>query len=151
MSIDHAPHGATPQPLAMSEAAAAARHTSAPDDLPHLFGEVYAQAPAALRSSLLEQLMRPLGLLSLVAVAGGAFARLRSRSDWQDVPPPLEYLRDIQPADVVALTDHVQQVSSDTVDRLLQMLAGSPMLAGSLTAAVLAVWFARHARTRRTG
>lgn len=114
-------------------------------DVPHLVGEVYAQAPAALRSSLLEQLMRPLGLLSLVAVAGGAFARLRSRNGWHEGPPPLEHVRDIQPADVVALAEHVQQVSSDTLDHLLQMLASSPLLAGSVTAAVLAVWFARRA------
>lgn len=115
-----------------------------PDDVPDLVGRIYAEAPAPLRSTLLDQLMRPLGLLSLVAVAGGAFARLKSRSGWHDGPPPLEHLREISPADVVALAEHVQQVSSDAVDTLLQTLVNSPLLAGSVTAAVLAVSFARR-------
>jgi hypothetical protein len=117
-------------------------------DVPQLVGEVYAQAPAPLRSSLVEQLMRPLGLLSLVAVAGGAFARLKSRSGWHDGPPPLEHLREISAGDVAALAEHVQQVSSDAIDALLQGLANSPLLAGSAIAAVLAVWFARQGRRR---
>lgn len=117
-------------------------------EAPALLGQLYAQAPAPLRSSLLDQLLRPLGLLSLVAVAGGTFARLKSRSGWHDGPPPLEHLRDITPADVVALAEHVQQVSAEVVEALLRSLSNSPMLAGSATAGLIAVLYARRHHRR---
>ncbi len=135
-----------PTPATRSDPALPRTDTASDTDVPTLLGQVYAQAPAPLRSTLLDQLLRPLGLLSLVAVAGGAFARLKSRRGWHDGPPALEHLRDISPADVVALVEHVQQVSADAVDAVLRSLATSPLLAGSVTAALLAVLFARRRR-----
>lgn len=114
-----------------------------------LVGQVYAQAPAPLRSTLLEQLLRPLGLLSLVAVAGGVFARLKSRSGWHDGPPPLDHLGEIDTGHVIALVDHVQQVSVEAVDGLLRTIAGSPLLAGSSAAALLAALLMQRRHARR--
>jgi hypothetical protein len=136
------------QPTSRSDPALPDPAAPALPEAPALLGQLYAQAAAPLRSSLLDQLLRPLGLLSLVVVAGGAFARLKSRSGWHDGPPPLEHLRDITPADVVALAKHVQQVSAEVVDALLRSLATSPTLTGSATAALMAVLYARSRRRR---
>ena len=45
-------------------------------ELAPLLADFYEQAPPALRSRLLQALLRALGPLALVAVAAGAFSRL---------------------------------------------------------------------------
>ena len=50
-----------------------------------LVGQVYEIAPPAERSRLLEHLLKPLGVLSLVAIANGIFASIRFRSGWPDI------------------------------------------------------------------
>jgi hypothetical protein len=40
-------------------------------------GQVYESASPSLRTRMLEPLMHPLGVLSLMAVANGAFAGIR--------------------------------------------------------------------------
>jgi hypothetical protein len=50
-----------------------------------LVGHVYACAPVTERSRMIEQLMRPLGVLSLVAVAHGVFAKIRFRGSWPEL------------------------------------------------------------------
>lgn len=116
--------------------------------IPQLVAEVYEAAPEAERGHLLEQLLRPLGVLSLVAVAGGVFAKLRLRGGWQELNVRLEDIQNIRTADVAALVDHAQQVSVETVDGLAQMLAASPVLSGSAAAALLITVLMRRARTR---
>jgi hypothetical protein len=49
----------------------------------------------------------------------------------------------------MALVEHVQQVSVETVDGLAQLLARSPVLAGSAAAALLTSWLMQRARSRR--
>lgn len=116
--------------------------------IPRLVGQVYEAAPAIERGRLLEQLLRPLGLLSLAAIADGVFASPRIRAGWQD----FHFLRDdmqrIDMSDVIALVEYVQQVSIDAVDSLAQTLAVSPMMAGS-AAAVLVTLLLQRARRRR--
>jgi hypothetical protein len=102
-----------------------------------LVGEVYASVPAAERRRLLEQLLRPLGVLSLVAVADGVFARMRFRSGWADFQVRLDDVQNVRASDVIALADHVQQVSVEAVNGLAQMLAASPVMASSAAAALL--------------
>lgn len=50
--------------------------------IPQLVGAAYGAAPPEVRARMLEHLMRPLGVLSLAAVARGAFAKIRFRSGW---------------------------------------------------------------------
>jgi hypothetical protein len=119
--------------------------------IPHLVGQVYEAAPLAERGHLLEQLLRPLGVLSLLAVAGGIFANIRFRSGWQDLHVPLEDIRNVRGSDVIALVDYAQRVSVEAVDGLAQMLAASPMLAGSAAAGLLVSVLMRRARSRRKG
>jgi hypothetical protein len=116
--------------------------------IPQLVAEVYEAAPAAERGHLLEQLLRPLGVLSLVAVADGVFAKLRLRSGWQELNVRLEDIQNVRASDVAALVDHAQQVSVETVDGLAQMLSASPVLSGSAAAALLITVLVRRARSR---
>lgn len=122
----------------------------APEAIPALVAEVYAAAPMAERGRLLETLLRPLGVLSLVAVADGIFAKVRFRSGWPDLQVQPQELTGVRGADVAALVDHVQQVSVETVDGLVQTIAASPWLAGSAAAAVLVAALLRRAQARRS-
>jgi hypothetical protein len=113
-----------------------------------LAGAVYESAPIEERGRFLEQLLRPLGVLSLFAVAGGLFAKLRLRGGWESFSVRPEDLQLVRGDDVVALVDFVQQVSVDAVDGLAQLLASSPGWAGSAAAALLVTLLVRRARVR---
>jgi hypothetical protein len=114
-----------------------------------LVAEVYESAPLEERGRLLDQLLRPLGVLSLFAVAGGLFAKLRLRGGWENFSVRPDDLQSVHAADVIALVDYVQQVSVDAVDGLAQMLKASPLMTGSAAAALLVTLLVRRARTRR--
>jgi len=105
--------------------------------LPKLIGQVYESAPLSLRARIIEQLMRPMGVLGLAAIADGIFAgiRLRDRSAFPNVA--LEDATAIRPSDVVALADWAQQVSSDAINGLAKVISTSPVLASSAAAAIL--------------
>jgi hypothetical protein len=106
-------------------------------EIAELVGQVYAQAPESERERLLVTLLPTAGLLSLVAVANGMFARIRLNEHW----PSLRWLRDeqipIQPTDVSALVERLQFTRSDALDGLMQWAGTSPVLASSAAASVL--------------
>ena len=114
-----------------------------------LVGQVFEAFPVPEKRRLLWHLMRPLGLLSLVAVANGIFAKLRFRDGWQDVQPRLEDVQNVHASDVVALVDHVQQVSVEAVDNLAHLLKATPVVTGSAAAAVLITILLQRANSRR--
>lgn len=137
----------TPEAGPSSEAVALAAEQTIPD----LVAQVYEAAPAAERGHLLEQLLQPLGALSLVAVANGIFAGLRFRGGWQELHVRLEDIQDVRANDVMALVDHAQQVSVEAVDGLAQLLLASPILSGSAAAVLLVSVLIRRARARASG
>jgi len=102
-----------------------------------LVGQVSAQAPDTERKRLLVTLLPTAGLLSLVAVANGVFARIRLDEHW----PSLRWLHDepvrVQPSDVSALVERLQFTRSDALDGLMQWASTSPVLASSAAASVL--------------
>ena len=122
-------------------------------DIPvsQLVAQVYESAPPALRSRLLEQLLKPLGVLSLVAVANGIFANIRFHSGWPDMHIQIEDAQSVQSSDVIALVERVQQVSVESVNGLARMLLDSPLMTSSAAAAVLVTVLMQRARTRREG
>lgn len=125
-------------------------NASSPDlRIPELLAQVYEAAPAVERCHLLEQLLQPLGLLSLAAVAGGIFANIRLRCGWQQLDVRLDDLQNVHAVDVAALVDHAQQVSVETVDGLAQMLVSMPVVSGSATVALLVAMLLRRARARQ--
>lgn len=114
-----------------------------------LVGQVYESAAPAERSRLLGQLLRPLGLLSLVVVANGIFAEIRFRSGWADPHVKPEDAQNVRATDVVALVNYVQQVSIQAVDGLAGILAASPMMTSSAAAGLLVTLLLQRARTHR--
>lgn len=114
-----------------------------------LVAEVYASSPAHERSRLLAFLLRPLGVLALVTIADGIFAKIRFRSGWPDPHVALDDANRVQPGDIAALVERVQQVSTDAVDGLAAIVAGSPVIASSAAAAVLVAMLVQHASARR--
>jgi hypothetical protein len=115
----------------------------APDPVPALLGRVYAEAPAPLKRRLLEQLLRPLGLLSLATVCNGAFATLALSREWSIRP---ELAQSVDAEQVQVLTGYVQQVSWQAVTGLSQVLSGSPVLQGSVAASALLALLIKRAR-----
>ena len=117
--------------------------------IPQLVAQVYETAPPDLRKRLLEQLLRPLGVLSLVAVANGIFAKIWWRSGLTDATVGLEDAQNVQASDVAALVDRVQQVSMESVDGLARVLTASHMVTGSAAAALLVTILMRRIHNRR--
>ncbi|MDO9315131.1 MAG: hypothetical protein Q7T97_11350 [Burkholderiaceae bacterium] len=105
--------------------------------VPVLLARVYEVAPPPERARMLTHLMQPLGLLSLVAVANGVFASLRLRNPSAPLSLRFEDTLRISAADVMALAEHAQQVSVETVDALAQWLTATPVLASSAAAMLL--------------
>lgn len=141
------PQTSSTEPAAPVTTAQAAASDAA---IAELVGQVFEAAPAPEKRRLLTHLMRPLGLLSLVAVANGIFAKLRFRDGWQDIQPRLEDVQNVHASDVVALVDHVQQVSVEAVDNLAHLLKATPVVTGSAAAAVLITILLQRANTRRS-
>ena len=118
--------------------------------LSRLVGRVYESAPPATRRKLLEHLLRPLGLLSIAAVANGAFAKVLSRGNWLDKSVPLDEVQNMQSGDVVTLVDYVLQVSGDAINVLAHLLTASPTLTSSAAATVLVTLLLQRASKRRS-
>jgi hypothetical protein len=114
-----------------------------------LVGKVYDDSPPGERGRLIEGLLRPLGVLSLAAVANGVFAKMRFRGGPHGVVVRPEDVQNVRSADVVALADHVQQAGVDAIDRLGPALMTSPVAAASAAAALLVAILVQRMRSRR--
>lgn len=117
--------------------------------LSELVGSVYEAAPPVEKTRLIAHLMKPLGILSLAAVANGIFAKIRFRGTSLDFPVGLDDVQNVQSSDVIALTSHAQQVSVQAVDGLAQILAASPALMSSAAALLLVQILMRKSSHRR--
>lgn len=102
-----------------------------------LVAQVYEAAPAAEKSRLLEHLLGPVGVLGLLAVADGIFAKIRFRGGWPQLHVRLEDAQSVQASDVATLVDYVQQISVQAIDGLTQVISMSPIVATSASAALL--------------
>jgi hypothetical protein len=114
--------------------------------IPRLVAEVYESAPPPLRARLVEQMLRPFGVLSLVVIADGVFARMRFRGGWPNFRVRAEDLESVGASHVRALASHAEQVGAEIVDGLAQLIAASPLLAGSAAAALLVSLLVRRMR-----
>ena len=90
-----------------------------------------------LRTHMLERLLGSVGVLSLVTVAGGLFAKMRLRGAGETFQVRIEDVQNLQMSDLAALVDRVQMAGLDGLNSLAQLLAGSPWLASSAAAAAL--------------
>jgi hypothetical protein len=122
--------------------------TDAGQALPALVGKVFEAASPVERGRLLEHLLKPLGILSLVAIANGIFARLTWVNGWSRLTVRPEDTLFIDSQDVVALASRVQQVSMHALEGLSKVVTSSPVLAGSTAAAMLLAILARQKMNR---
>jgi hypothetical protein len=118
--------------------------------VPALVGKVYESAPPSLRARMLEYLLQPLGVLSLVVIANGIFAKIRFRSSWPDLQVRIEDVNSVQVSDVIALAERAQQVSIEGIDGLAGLISASPIVASSAAAALLVTVLMRHRKERHS-
>jgi hypothetical protein len=136
----------SPRSLTMPTPPNTPANTTTPDPVPALLGRVYAEAPPPLKSRLLEQLLKPLGLLSLAAVCNGAFASLAFSQDWSALRIRPEMAQTVKAEQVTVLAGYVQQVSFQAIAGLGQLLSNSPVLQGSVAASALVAVLVQRAR-----
>lgn len=98
---------------------------------------VYREAPPTLRAQLIECLMRPMGALGLVAVAGGAFAALRQRHGWQTLHVTLDDATRITADQVMELSLYLQQATPAVFRQVADLVADQPLAVGGLSAVLL--------------
>ena len=84
--------------------------------------ELYRSAEAPVKAKLLECLLRPLGALALVAVAGGVFGALRSRHGWQRLQVLEDDTLEISAEQVRELACYLQQSAPEVFPVLAEML-----------------------------
>ena len=118
------------------------------DLVPDLVARVFAESAPAERGRLLEPLLKPLGLLSLAAVANGIFAKIASTNGWSRFKVSAEDAHQVGTRDVLELVRHVQQVSVYALDSLATVISASPAWTGSAAAAMLLAILAKQAQNR---
>jgi hypothetical protein len=96
-----------------------------------LFGQVYGSAQATERSLLLEQLLRPLGVLSPLSVANGIFAKVLFRSGRKDLRVRFENMQHMRVRDVITLVEHVRRVSVEALIGVANLISEFTMTARS--------------------
>ena len=117
--------------------------------LTELVSQVYETAPLRARRRLLETMLRPMGVLGLMTVAGGIFAKLRFGMGLHDTHLRLEDVGLINTSHVTALADRLQQVSNTALFSLANVVTASPALASSTAASVLLVLLFKTSRDKR--
>ncbi|WP_147321387.1 hypothetical protein [Rhodoferax lacus] len=132
----------------MSEEHPSLRPLPGPDTVPHLVARVFEESPPAGRGQLLEPLLKPLGLLSLAAIANGIFAKIILANGWSRLQVSAEDASQVGARDVMELVRHVQQVSAHALDSLATVISASPVWSGSAAAAMLLAVLAKQAQSR---
>lgn len=107
MTIDSAPR------------AAALRHRRA---APRLVSRLYKQADDPTRARMLDELLRPLHPLSLLAVASGSFAVFMDHRPRPDDPRDLHAMARISADQIAALTEFVDQVDHRAIEQVAALM-----------------------------
>lgn len=123
--------------------------TSLPQ-VPRYVSEVFEAAPVGVRAQLIETLMRPMGVLGLVAVAGGAFAAVRQRNGWQHLRVTLDDAARISADQVQDLATYLVQAAPEVFGQIADLLSRQPMLVSSLSTVLLLHALQRVGRVTRS-
>jgi hypothetical protein len=122
----------------------------APANIPGLVSDIYMEAPAPLRTQLLECLLRPVGPLAIVTISAGAFAHLLYRLRLHGLPVTIEDAAGVRSEHVLELARYVAQASPETLLRIGSLIASSPLgmatVTGTALLATLGAW-RRRARS----
>jgi hypothetical protein len=125
-------------------AVAAKPRCPAPDASPRrrlaaarLVSRVYRTASEPLRADMLACLLRPLGTLSLVAVASGAFAGMLQRNGTAPERVPLDDAARYSSEQILELAVFVQEASPDALQQVTSLLTQHPMGMTAFSASAL--------------
>lgn len=99
---------------------------------------------------MLEHLLRPLDVLSLVAVTHGIFNKIRPHDGGAEMQIDADDCQRVQTREVVDLVDRLQLTGSESVDGLANIVAASPTLARSAAAVLLVEILTQRALSRLT-
>lgn len=102
---------------------------------------IYRAANDAMRADMLVHLLRPLGLLSLVAVASGAFARLVRGGGMAPDAISAEDMVRFSSEQIRELTLFVHEVNPDALQPLVEQLARDAMGMAALSTAALVMLY----------
>ena len=116
---------------------------TAPVAAARLVSRIYRHAGAPLRAEMLACLLRPLGALSLVGVAAGAFAPLLQRDGAAPGTIPLELAARYSSDQVLELTLFVHEVHPGVLAQLTTLLGDGAIGAAALSASALVVLYRR--------
>lgn len=131
----------SPQPtLPASVGDATARH---PIAAARLVSRVYRNANEPLRADMLACLLRPLGTLSLVAVASGAFARLLQHDGAAPERIRVEDAAHFSSEQIHELARFVHDVDPATLEQLAALLTDSTLGVTALSASALVLFYRR--------
>jgi hypothetical protein len=123
-------------------------------EIARVVSRVYRAANGAARADMLAHLLRPLGLLGLVSVASGAFARLVQRDGLVPDTISAEDIVRYSSEQIRELTIFVHEVNPDALQPLIEQLAGHGMGITALSTAALAMLLrssrGRSALSRKT-
>ncbi len=117
--------------------------------LARLVGKTFETAPVTTQARLLEQLLQPVGMLPLIAVANGLFARLRFRAGWSHPAIRQSDLVSVRSGDVATLAEQLLQMRSDALIGLIPLLVNAAAQSGSRVASTLATLLHQRAPRRR--
>ena len=120
-------------------------------NIPDLLAGLYNEAPAALRPTLLEYLLRPVGPLAIVTIASGAFAHLLYRLRFNGVPISLDDAARVSSEHVFQLARFVEQCSPHALMRMGSLITANPVFVASMSGSALLVALGAWRRKRRAG
>ena len=112
-------------------------------EVARLVSRVYRHANAPLRADMLACLLRPLGTLSLVGVASGAFATLLQHDGAIAGPIPIEMAARFSSDQIRELALFVHEVSPGVLAHLTELLSDGAMGAAALSASALILLYRR--------
>jgi len=114
------------------DAIARHRHAAA-----RLVSRVYRSASQPLRADMLVCLLRPLGTLSLVGVASGAFATLLQRQGTASAILSVQEVARFSSQQIMELASFVHEVNPGVLQQLATLLAQNPMSVTAMSASAL--------------
>jgi hypothetical protein len=125
--------------IAEASPAAAAVETLARAATPpsRLVARLFAAAGNPLRASLLQCLMRPLGLLGAAGVASGAFIAFIDRQGGSKWRIDADAVASVSSQQMLELAHFVEQVEPQALEQFAQLAANSPLAMATFSASVL--------------
>jgi hypothetical protein len=116
-------------------------------EIARVVSRVYRAADGVVRADMLAHLLRPLGVLGVVSVASGAFARLVRRDGLVPDTISAEDIVRYSSEQIRELTMFVHEVNPDALQPLIEQLAQNGMGIAAVSTAAL-VMLHRRSRAR---